>query len=443
MKSLGGYLSAHKKRMAVGLTIKSFGTVAELFLPMIMAYMIDDVAPTGSVLQLSLWGVAMLAFAVIAWGGNVIANRMASRVARDTTEVIRNDLFTSTLYLSARQTDKVTVPSLVSRLSSDTYNVHNMIGMIQRLGVRVPILLIGGVALTFSVEPVLALVLLAVVPFLTAVVIFVSSKGITLYTDLQRAVDTMVRKVRDDYTGIRVIKALSRTEYEKQGFAKINENVVGFMYLTKRIMDFTSVFFIAAFAVVYQSDLKAFFNKIARTRDKSQEYEFNSTDDELVNAAEQIVKACQNMAKNDVGALIIIVRTSISSHILETGTELNAEISSGLLESIFSTKGPLHDGAVIVKGSRLLSAGCFLPLSQEVDIAKELGTRHRAAIGVTEESDVFAIVVSEETGIISTVEKGKIRRYMTPEKLFEQIKVAYGITQDTSGREKKRENRFL
>ena len=227
MKSLGGYLSAHKKRMAVGLTIKSFGTVAELFLPMIMAYMIDDVAPTGSVLQLSLWGVAMLAFAVIAWGGNVIANRMASRVARDTTEVIRNDLFTSTLYLSARQTDKVTVPSLVSRLSSDTYNVHNMIGMIQRLGVRVPILLIGGVALTFSVEPVLALVLLAVVPFLTVVVIFVSSKGITLYTDLQRAVDTMVRKVRDDYTGIRVIKALSRTEYEKQGFAKINENVVG------------------------------------------------------------------------------------------------------------------------------------------------------------------------------------------------------------------------
>lgn len=227
MKSLGGYLSAHKKRMSVGLAIKSVGTIAELFLPMIMAYMIDDVAPTGSVLQLSLWGVAMLAFAVTAWGGNVVANRMASRVARDTTEVIRNDLFTSTLYLSASQTDKVTVPSLVSRLSSDTYNVHNMIGMIQRLGVRVPILLIGGVALTFTVEPVLALVLLAVVPFLTVVVIFVSSKGITLYTDLQRAVDAMVRKVRDDYAGIRVIKALSRSDYEREGFARINENVVG------------------------------------------------------------------------------------------------------------------------------------------------------------------------------------------------------------------------
>ena len=226
MKSLGGYLSVHRKRMAAGLAIKSLGTVAELFLPMIMAYMIDEVAPTGSVLALSLWGVAMLVFAVVAWSGNVIANRMASRVARDTTEKIRNDLFSSTLYLSARQTDEVTVPSLVSRLSSDTYNVHNMIGMIQRLGVRVPILLVGGVALTFSVEPVLALVLLAVVPFLTVIVIVVSSKGITLYTDLQRAVDTMVRKVRDDYTGIRVIKALSRTEYEKEGFGRINDDVV-------------------------------------------------------------------------------------------------------------------------------------------------------------------------------------------------------------------------
>ncbi len=226
MKSLGGYLSVHKKRMSIGLAIKAIGTLAELFLPMIMAYMIDDVAPTGSVLSLSLWGAAMFVFAVVACGGNVVANRMASKVARDTTEVIRNDLFTSTLYLSARQTDEVTVPSLVSRLSSDTYNVHNMIGMIQRLGVRVPILLVGGVALTFTVEPVLALVLLAVVPFLSIVVIFVSSRGIVLYTDLQRAVDTMVRKVRDDYTGIRVIKALSRTEYEERGFAEINDNVV-------------------------------------------------------------------------------------------------------------------------------------------------------------------------------------------------------------------------
>lgn len=208
----------------------------------------------------------------------------------------------------------------------------------------------------------------------------------------------------------------------------LGESGIGFMFITKRVMDFGAIFLIAAFAVVYQSDLKVIFSKLSRTSEKSGRYEYETSDEDLTNSATQIVKACQNMAKNDVGALIIIVRTEVPSHILDTGTRLEAVVTSGLLESIFSTKGPLHDGAVVIKGERVLSAGCFLPLSQEVDIAKELGTRHRAAIGITEESDVLAIVVSEETGIISTVDHGKIKRYMTPEKLFEQIKQAYGVT---------------
>ena len=208
----------------------------------------------------------------------------------------------------------------------------------------------------------------------------------------------------------------------------LGESGIGFMFITKRVMDFGAIFLIAAFAVVYQSDLKVIFSKISRTSEKSGHYEYETSDEDLTNSATQIVKACQNMAKNDVGALIIIVRTEVPSHILDTGTRLEAVVTSGLLESIFSTKGPLHDGAVVIKGERVLSAGCFLPLSQEVDIAKELGTRHRAAIGITEESDVLAIVVSEETGIISTVDRGKIKRYMTPDKLFEQIKQAYGVT---------------
>ncbi len=224
--SILDYISKRKKRIAVGTMIKIAGTFAELLLPIIMAYMIDEIAPEKNIPLLITWGIIMLMCAVVAWGGNVKANRMASKVARDTTREIRNDLFSSTLYLSASQTDEVTVPSLVSRLSSDTYNLHNMIGMVQRLGIRTPILLIGGVALTFTVEPVLALVLLAIVPLLTLIVIYISSKGIVLYTSLQKAVDVMVRKVRDDYTGIRVIKALSKTEYESSDFRKINENVV-------------------------------------------------------------------------------------------------------------------------------------------------------------------------------------------------------------------------
>lgn len=226
MKTVFSYLSSYKARMAFGLFLKAIGTFAELVLPLIMAYMIDDVAPTQNALALSLWGAAMLVCAVAALVGNVTANRMASRVARDTTTRLRNDLFAKILSLSARQIDEVTLPSLVSRLSSDTYNVHNVIGMMQRLGIRAPILLVGGVALTFTVDPVLALVLLFTVPVLTIIVVFVSKRGIGLYTRLQRSVDSMVRKVRDDYTGIRVIKALSKTEYESETFRRINEEVV-------------------------------------------------------------------------------------------------------------------------------------------------------------------------------------------------------------------------
>lgn len=226
MKKLIAYLAAFKRRMLGGFCLKVVGTVAELLLPIIMAHMLDDVAPARNVLALSLWGVGMLAVAAAAWAGNVIANRMASRVARDTTERIRSDLFAKTLSLSARQTDAETVPSLVSRLSTDTYNVHTMVGMMQRIGVRAPILLVGGVALTFTVDPMLALILLVTVPFLVLVSVFIAKKGIKLYTRLHASVDGMVRKVRDDYTGIRVIKALSKTEYESESFRKINDTIV-------------------------------------------------------------------------------------------------------------------------------------------------------------------------------------------------------------------------
>lgn len=225
MKRVLAYLAPYKARMALGLLFKFAGTVAELVLPLIMSHMIDEVVPTGSVPALSLWGGGMLLAAVVALLGNVKANRMASKVARDTAERLRADLFCKTLSLSARQVDEVTLPSLVSRLSSDTYNVHNMIGMMQRLGVRAPILLIGGVALTFMVDAVLALVLLVSVPVLTLIVVLVTRRGVGLYTRLQRSADTMVRKVRDDYTGIRVIKALSKGAYESASFRAVNEEV--------------------------------------------------------------------------------------------------------------------------------------------------------------------------------------------------------------------------
>ena len=213
------------------------------------------------------------------------------------------------------------------------------------------------------------------------------------------------------------------------------------LYITLQILKYTTIFFMMAIIVVYQNDFKVIFAKLARGSDKV--YDINATDEALVNSAHEMVTACQNMAKNDIGALIIIARTTVPDRILDTGTELNADISSGILESIFSTKGPLHDGAVVVKGNKILSAGCFLPLSKEVDIAKDLGTRHRAAIGITEESDVFAIVVSEETGVISVAQAGKIVRYMTPERLLDEIKLAYNVSAKPKTTEKNRDRKFI
>jgi diadenylate cyclase len=196
--------------------------------------------------------------------------------------------------------------------------------------------------------------------------------------------------------------------------------------ITLKLLEFTTIFLIVLVVIVYQSDFKVLFAKIVRNSDKA--YDGDTSEEALLNASHEIVTACQNMSKNKVGALIIILRTTVPDRILDTGTQLNALVSAGLLESIFSTKGPMHDGAVVIRGNKILSAGCFLPLSKEVDIAKELGTRHRAAIGITEESDVFAIVASEETGIISVVENGKIRRWQTPDKLLGEIKGAYNIS---------------
>lgn len=212
--------------------------------------------------------------------------------------------------------------------------------------------------------------------------------------------------------------------------------------LALTICNYITIAMIIIVAIVYRGDIKVVVNKIAHKKLGDNKYDFDTTDDKLMQSAAEIVKACQNMAKNDIGALIVISQGQIAEQILETGTELNAMLSAGLLESIFFTKSPLHDGAVIIKGDRIISAGCFLPLTAETNISKELGTRHRAAIGITEESDVTAIVVSEETGIISIVTKGKLKRYMTPDKLFEEIKRAFGVV-NTPIKEKRRDKKFL
>lgn len=139
----------------------------------------------------------------------------------------------------------------------------------------------------------------------------------------------------------------------------------------------------------------------------------------------EIIKALQNMSKNDVGAILVLSNTKIPTSIIDSGVKLDSDISSALIESIFFPKTPLHDGAIIIQNDKIQAAGCFLPLSQETDLPKELGTRHRAGLGVTEVLNVVAIIVSEETGIISIAKGGKITRYADSEMLRKTLKEYY------------------
>ncbi len=226
MRRILSYIRPYLGRMGIGLLIKFTGTIMDLALPWCLAHMIDDVVPLKDRGQIYLWGGMMLAFSAIAVINNIAANRMASRVARDATRNIRNDLYSRISMLSCRQYDDVTIPSLISRLTSDTYNINRMLGMMQRIGVRAPILLLGGVTVTLILDARLSLVLLCTLPLIGLGIVLISRKGIPLYSKLQRSGDKMVRTVRDNVTGNRVIKALSKTGYERTRFESVNNEVV-------------------------------------------------------------------------------------------------------------------------------------------------------------------------------------------------------------------------
>jgi ATP-binding cassette subfamily B protein len=219
------YLKPYYLKMLAGFIVKFIGTIMDLALPWILAYMIDTVIPARNKTAIYLWGMVMLLCSVLALTFNVIANRMASKVARDATKTLRHDLFARTTYLSNKSTDTYTKPSLISRLTTDTYNVHQMIGRIQRLGVRAPILVVGGILVTLTLDPILTLVLISVMPFIIFITYYFSKKSIPMYTALQQANDKFVRLIREDVAGIRVIKALSKTDYENEKYNRLNKDV--------------------------------------------------------------------------------------------------------------------------------------------------------------------------------------------------------------------------
>ncbi len=195
------------------------------------------------------------------------------------------------------------------------------------------------------------------------------------------------------------------------------------------VLSYSVVFALVAVILLFPQEARRGLLKLASPKETHEAYstEYDVSDEELHGAISDIVRAAQNMSKKNVGALIVVTTHKVPDHILDSGTQLDAVLSCALLESIFNTKAPLHDGAVFVRGNRIIAAGCFLPLSQSTSIDKELGTRHRAAIGVTENYNVMAIIVSEETGVISVAQGGEITRYYDSQMLTDKLEQAYGL----------------
>ena len=222
MKWIFTYLKPLRARICLGLLIKITGSLAELMIPFLLSYILENIIIKNDIGSILFFGSIMSLCAVVAGLGNIIANRMAAKTTMMFATKMRKTLFEKTLELSARSRDRFTIPSLEARITSDTYNVQNFIGMMQRMGVRAPILLLGGCAITLIMDARLALVMIATMPLIFVIVYSISRMGVPLYSKVQQSVDGMVRIVREDAQGIRVIKALSKVDYENARYDKAN-----------------------------------------------------------------------------------------------------------------------------------------------------------------------------------------------------------------------------
>lgn len=222
MKLIFQYMNKYAGRIAGGMSIKLLATMAELILPYILEHIIDDLVPLGRMDRILLWGALMILTAAVTWLVNVWANRIAVRNAHDVSYDLRKELFARTLTLSGSQFDAFTLPSLTSRMTSDSYNVQSFVQMFQTMFVRAPIQMAGGIVVTMMMDPVLSSILCIMLPILLVVIIGISMKSIPLYNRVQERLDDVVRILRENITGIRVVKALSRTGYETERYRGAN-----------------------------------------------------------------------------------------------------------------------------------------------------------------------------------------------------------------------------
>jgi diadenylate cyclase len=200
------------------------------------------------------------------------------------------------------------------------------------------------------------------------------------------------------------------------------------------IVEGTLTLGVIALVIVFQPELRRGLEVVGRSKIISAS--FRQVDKEQAKAlTAKLIKSVDYFSTNKIGALIILEKDVLLNDIIETGTHLGADVSVELLQNIFFEAAPLHDGAVIVRGDKIFAAGCVLPLTYNKALSKDLGTRHRAGIGITENSDAIAVIVSEETGVISIAEEGTLTRFLdikTAEKTLLNSYLSGGIEEKVS-----------
>lgn len=219
------YMKRHWKRITASVSLKTLGALGELMIPYILEHIIDDIVPAKDVIMVFAWGLAMIGAAFLVRTLNIQANHRAVATGRDCIRSLRHDLFQKTINLSGTQFDRFGLPSLTSRMTSDSYNVQNFIVSMQAMGIRAPVMLLGGIIVTMTMDPALSGILCVMVPVLGVIIYTVTRHGIPLYDRVQRGVDGVVRVMRENITGIRVVKALSKEEYEKKRFDGVNREL--------------------------------------------------------------------------------------------------------------------------------------------------------------------------------------------------------------------------
>ncbi|MBR6736079.1 MAG: diadenylate cyclase CdaA [Oscillospiraceae bacterium] len=218
-------------------------------------------------------------------------------------------------------------------------------------------------------------------------------------------------------------------------------DVAGFRTLTY-LMKFVFQYGAFAILIVLQPELRSTLDHVGRTKFSTLGFLYsNSENDEYTARMKKTIadigEASDYLSKRRIGALIVIERQTKLGEIVKTGTVVNADSSAEMLGSLFFPNSPLHDGAVVIRDGRICAAGCYLPLSENYTINREMGTRHRAGLGMSENSDAVVVIVSEETGIITIAEGGKLRRGFTAEQLVRELNKHFSPEKDEKSEKKK------